>query len=169
MQQAHQRELTILDGGMGHLLKQWGLKVPGLPDDQQFLAGVLSNETSPQQITAAHKAYISAGCNCITTNSFAATQHNLSKVERQQDQQDLIQVWAGAGIGTSVRSHIFCLVVVKRCQWKRYIKHLQQPCFVQCLPVANSCCSPPTGPCAHHGPLDVSIVQPHELWTLSCI
>eukprot|EP00877_Chromochloris_zofingiensis_P001387 jgi/Chrzof1/11249/Cz05g29120.t1 len=94
MQQAHQRELTILDGGMGHLLKQWGLKVPGLPDDQQFLAGVLSNETSPQQITAAHKAYISAGCNCITTNSFAATQHNLSKVERQQDQQDLIQAAA---------------------------------------------------------------------------
>jgi hypothetical protein len=33
--------MMLLDGGLGHLLKEKGLRIPGLPYDQQFLAGVL--------------------------------------------------------------------------------------------------------------------------------
>lgn len=33
--------MLLLDGGLGHLLKEKGLRIPGLPYDQQFLAGVL--------------------------------------------------------------------------------------------------------------------------------
>jgi hypothetical protein len=33
------RDLVLLDGGMGHLLKQRGLRVDDLPYEAQFLAG----------------------------------------------------------------------------------------------------------------------------------
>jgi hypothetical protein len=35
------KAMMLLDGGLGHLLKEKGLRIPGLPYDQQFLAGVL--------------------------------------------------------------------------------------------------------------------------------
>ena len=62
-------EVILLDGGMGHLLKQRGLLVPGLPYDQQFLAGAIANVEAADQIVAAHKEYINAGAEVITTNS----------------------------------------------------------------------------------------------------
>ena len=53
--------LLLLDGGMGHLLKDWGVALPGLPVEQQFLAGVLANESDPGVVRRAHAAYIAAG------------------------------------------------------------------------------------------------------------
>lgn len=35
------QDVCILDGGMGHLLKERGIHLPGLPYEQQFLAGAL--------------------------------------------------------------------------------------------------------------------------------
>lgn len=74
------KRVTVLDGGMGHLIKQWGVVIPGLPYDQQFLAGCLAVEAAPDMVIRAHSAYIDAGCDVITTNNFVATEHSLQKV-----------------------------------------------------------------------------------------
>jgi methionine synthase I (cobalamin-dependent) len=84
--------VTVLDGGMGHLIKQWGVKIHGLAHEQQFLAGLLANEADPGTVIKGHSAYIQAGCHCITTNNFVATQHNLAKVGRESDALRLVQV-----------------------------------------------------------------------------
>ncbi|GBF99997.1 hypothetical protein Rsub_12724 [Raphidocelis subcapitata] len=81
-QQQQQQQLLILDGGTGHLLKQWGAALPGLPVEQQFLAGVAANETDPQLVVRAHREYVAAGADVITTNSFSATAHSLAKIGR---------------------------------------------------------------------------------------
>lgn len=82
--------LTILDGGMGHLLKEWGVSLPGFPIEQQFLAGVVANETQPEIVQRAHGAYIGAGARCITTNNFVATRYSLAKLGRQGDVAALV-------------------------------------------------------------------------------
>lgn len=77
--------LLLLDGGTGHLLKEWGVRLPGLPIKQQFLAGVLANESDPHVVQRVHSTYIAAGSRCITTNSFVATRHSLAKLGRKGD------------------------------------------------------------------------------------
>eukprot|EP00879_Flechtneria_rotunda_P026493 GHRR01028250.1.p1 GENE.GHRR01028250.1~~GHRR01028250.1.p1 ORF type:complete len:116 (+),score=29.72 GHRR01028250.1:135-482(+) len=85
-------KLLVLDGGLGHLLKHCGVRVPNLPYDQQFLAGTLANETDPATVLKAHRAYIATGCQCITTNNFVATKYSLSKVQRRADAIKLSQL-----------------------------------------------------------------------------
>lgn len=85
MSSGHYRAPIVLDGGTGHLLKDWGVRLPGLPHEQQFLAGVVANEADPALVQRAHAAYIAAGARCITTNSFVATRHSLSKIGRAGD------------------------------------------------------------------------------------
>ncbi len=62
------KEVTLLDGGMGHELKLRGIS------DGTFVAGVLANENLLQASTveAIHYDYLAAGCDVITTNSFVA-------------------------------------------------------------------------------------------------
>jgi hypothetical protein len=48
----------LLDGGLGHLLKEKGLLIPGLPYDQQFLAGVLVSMSTVHQVIQAHFAEV---------------------------------------------------------------------------------------------------------------
>jgi 5-methyltetrahydrofolate--homocysteine methyltransferase len=55
---------VILDGGMGTLLQEKGLKAGQFPE--------LWNLTHPEEITAIHKAYYESGANVICTNTFGA-------------------------------------------------------------------------------------------------
>ncbi|KAI8466981.1 MAG: Homocysteine S-methyltransferase [Monoraphidium minutum] len=80
-----QPRALLLDGGTGHLLKEWGARLPGLPLEQQFLAGAVANASDPALVRRAHAAYIAAGADVITTNSFAATRHALSRIGRAGD------------------------------------------------------------------------------------
>ncbi len=91
--------LHVLDGGMGHLLKQHGLRVPGLPLEQQFLAGVLANESQPDVVMAAHTEFIDSGATVISTNSFAATRHSLARIGKQADAIKLAEVRAWRILG----------------------------------------------------------------------
>ncbi|GMH39696.1 hypothetical protein BSKO_07594 [Bryopsis sp. KO-2023] len=72
--------ITIMDGGMGHLLKERGARTPGLNFDDQFLAGVLANAEQPDVVSGIHREYIRAGADVITTNNFVATKHSLGKL-----------------------------------------------------------------------------------------
>ena len=56
--------ILYLDGGMGTLLQDMGLKPGELPERW--------NLTHPDRITAIHKAYYDAGSNVVSTNTFGA-------------------------------------------------------------------------------------------------
>lgn len=58
--------ITLLDGGMGHELKQRGIS------DGTFVAGALANESQPGVVEAIHHDFFAAGCDVVTTNSFVA-------------------------------------------------------------------------------------------------
>ena len=62
----------VLDGGMGHLLKQMGIKIEGeVGTLSRFLGVALANTEQPELVEAAHVAYIDAGADVITTNNYA--------------------------------------------------------------------------------------------------
>ena len=54
----------LLDGAMGSLLQQKGIK----PDPQLWMSS--ANLTKPDEVVKTHKAYIKAGADIITTNTF---------------------------------------------------------------------------------------------------
>ncbi len=67
--------VTILDGGIGHLLKQRGVqtRVRGTPLEQSFLASAYANEDDGDAVLAVHRDYVSAGASVLTANNFAVT------------------------------------------------------------------------------------------------
>ena len=65
--------IVILDGGMGTLLQQRGLKPGELPESW--------NIKRPEDITDIHRAYFDAGSNIVLTNTFGANSLKLSKSE----------------------------------------------------------------------------------------
>lgn len=109
--------IKLLDGGMGHLIKQWGVAIPGLAIEQQFLAGCLALRADPSTVLRAHKAYIEdAGCDIITTTNFVATLHSLGKVQKAQEHLRYCQVGAAhpavpccvCACGALTRCHCCC-------------------------------------------------------------
>ncbi len=56
------RKRLYFDGGTGTVLQRMGLGAGEVPEEW--------NVTSPEKITALHKAYLDAGCNIIKTNTF---------------------------------------------------------------------------------------------------
>jgi len=63
------KELLIFDGGMGTMLQAYGLKAGELPESW--------NISNPEKILEIHKAYIAAGADIITTNTFGANRYKL--------------------------------------------------------------------------------------------
>ena len=66
------KDFVFFDGGMGTLLQERGLKAGELPE--------LWNITHPEIITDIHRAYLKAGANVITTNTFGANPLKLDNV-----------------------------------------------------------------------------------------
>ena len=62
-------DILIFDGAMGTMLQKAGLPVGGLPE--------LFNLTHPDTVKDIHKAYIDAGCDIVTTNTFQANRFKL--------------------------------------------------------------------------------------------
>ncbi len=65
---AHQ-EPIILDGGIGTELQRQGLRDFRLSDSSHW--GLEAVETAPDAVTEVHKRYISAGCDVVTTSTYA--------------------------------------------------------------------------------------------------
>lgn len=63
------QRLVYLDGGMGTLLQQQGLQGGDRPEEW--------NLSRPQAIRDIHLAYLAAGCDIVTANTFGATQAHL--------------------------------------------------------------------------------------------
>ena len=65
-------KITILDGGMGHLLRRHGVEIKGkIGSMQRFLGVALANEESPDLVRGCHTEYIDAGAHVITSNSYS--------------------------------------------------------------------------------------------------
>eukprot|EP00746_Dinoflagellata_sp_MGD_P087922 gnl/MRDRNA2_/MRDRNA2_34840_c0_seq1.p1 gnl/MRDRNA2_/MRDRNA2_34840_c0~~gnl/MRDRNA2_/MRDRNA2_34840_c0_seq1.p1 ORF type:complete len:343 (-),score=68.84 gnl/MRDRNA2_/MRDRNA2_34840_c0_seq1:273-1301(-) len=64
--------VTVLDGGMGHQLKKMGVSITGkVGSMRRFLGVVMANIDTPDLVRDAHLAYIDAGAEVITTNTYA--------------------------------------------------------------------------------------------------
>lgn len=59
----------IFDGGMGTMLQANGLPTGGKPEE--------FNMTHGDTVRAIHRAYVEAGADIITTNTFGASRHKL--------------------------------------------------------------------------------------------
>ena len=65
-----QKQLLFLDGAMGTMLQSAGLPAGEAPD--------LWNLTHPEEVEAVHAAYLAAGSDILTTNTFGCTAHKLA-------------------------------------------------------------------------------------------
>lgn len=64
------KEFLVHDGGMGTMLQAAGIAGPGVVPD-------LLNFSHPKEITNIHAAYVAAGSEAITTNTFGSNKHKL--------------------------------------------------------------------------------------------
>lgn len=64
------KRFIFFDGSMGTMLQKSGLKPGELPD--------LLNIKAPEKVEAVHRAYIDAGADIITTNTFGCNPHSLN-------------------------------------------------------------------------------------------
>lgn len=63
------REFLLFDGAMGTMLQAAGLKAGELPE--------LLNLNQPSMVEAVHRAYVEAGSDVVSTNTFGANAHKL--------------------------------------------------------------------------------------------
>src|SRR6266536_948216 len=71
--------VVVADGAMGTMLQASDATV----DDFESYEGCneILNVTRPDIVTAVHEAYLEAGADCVTTNSFGANLGNLGEYE----------------------------------------------------------------------------------------
>ena len=70
-------EFLVFDGAMGTMLQEAGLKAGELPE--------LLNFSHPETVTAIHRAYVEAGADVISANTFGANAHKLGDVASVED------------------------------------------------------------------------------------
>ncbi len=68
----------LLDGAMGSVLQQHGLKLGGLPEELNF--------TEPDLIRSVHRSYVEAGAQGIYANTFGANRHKLQNSKYSVDE-----------------------------------------------------------------------------------
>ena len=70
-------EFLVFDGAMGTMLQEAGLKAGELPE--------LLNFSHPETVTAIHRAYVEAGADVISANTFGANAHKLEDAASVED------------------------------------------------------------------------------------
>ena len=70
-------EFLVFDGAMGTMLQEAGLKAGELPE--------LLNFSHSETVTAIHRAYVEAGADVISANTFGANAHKLGDVASVED------------------------------------------------------------------------------------
>jgi len=72
-------QVTVLDGGMGHQLKAMGVEISGpVGSMRRFLGVAIANLEQPDLVRDAHLAYIDAGADVVTTNSYSCVPNCLA-------------------------------------------------------------------------------------------
>ena len=70
-------EFLVFDGAMGTMLQEAGLKAGELPE--------LLNFSHPETVTVIHRAYVEAGADVISANTFGANAHKLGDAASVED------------------------------------------------------------------------------------
>ena len=66
------KNVTLLDGGMGHAVRRYGVPIEGpLGSLERFLGVAQANVDCPGIVRDCHMAFIHAGADVITTNSYS--------------------------------------------------------------------------------------------------
>lgn len=86
------RQLTLLDGGLGQLLKQRGVLAKHLGLKDEYLALTVAPVDNPGVVRGAHLEYIQAGADVITTGNYATTVHHLRKTGQPHRLEELTEV-----------------------------------------------------------------------------
>jgi 5-methyltetrahydrofolate--homocysteine methyltransferase len=95
LREAMQKQMLIMDGAMGTMLQNAGLKAGENPN--------LLNLTNPEAVENVHLAYISAGARMILTNTFGANERKLGSKAREMVAQGVaIAKRAAKATGTYV-------------------------------------------------------------------
>lgn len=82
--------IMLLDGGMGHQLKAMGIEISGpVGSMRRFLGVTMANIDKPQTVIDAHLAFIDAGADFVTTNSYACVPKCLSHATDEDLQEKL--------------------------------------------------------------------------------
>ena len=76
-------DVQLLDGSMGHELKERGLT-------ESFTTAMFANVTHPDLVASVHEEYVAAGCTILTTNTFVLTPNELAKVGRAAELPSLL-------------------------------------------------------------------------------
>ena len=77
--------LTILDGGMGNYLQRTGVPFSG----SLWSLTALIDPQYHSNVISAHKSFLRAGCNIITTNTYSCTPQYLSKAGKEHNLESL--------------------------------------------------------------------------------
>ena len=89
--------LIILDGGIGHLLKERKIRT-SIADDADlntsFLVAAFANADAPDAVRQVHRDYIDAGADVITVNNFPVSGWSLGRVHREAEITEFTRVRA---------------------------------------------------------------------------
>ena len=79
-----QKQIRILDGGMGTMLQRQGLQPGDIPELLCF--------TDPHRITDIHRAYVQAGADLIYTNTFGGNRFKLRDTGHSVEELAMVAV-----------------------------------------------------------------------------
>ena len=79
-----QKQIRILDGGMGTMLQKQGLQLGDIPELLCF--------TDPHRITDIHRAYVQAGAELIYTNTFGGNRFKLQGTGHSVEELAMVAV-----------------------------------------------------------------------------
>ena len=79
-------DITIMDGGMGHLLRRNGVEIKGVIGSlERFLGVALANKEKPGLVRDAHIEYLRAGARVIITNNYCCVPSALELSEKKEN------------------------------------------------------------------------------------
>ena len=76
-------EFLVFDGAMGTMLQEAGLKAGELPELLSF--------SHPETVMAIHRAYVEAGADVISANTFGANAHKLGDAASVEDVYPMVK------------------------------------------------------------------------------
>lgn len=90
--------VTVMDGGMGHMLRRLGVPVEGeVGSMERFLGVATANIKTPDIVRQAHSAFISAGARIIITNNYACVPGCLEQSGTTSNRSQLREFIVAAG------------------------------------------------------------------------
>ena len=83
------KKILLLDGGMGHQLRSMGVPIQGeVGSLKRFLGVAVANVEQPELVVSAHAAFLDAGADIITTNSYAVIPRVYDELGRKDEDDD---------------------------------------------------------------------------------